>query len=57
MQAENDRINGIVKSRLSEIEDWKNKYIKLQGTMSNFENVEREKKILEDKLNNQIKNN
>ncbi len=29
MQAENDRINGILKTRLGEIEDWKAKYIKL----------------------------
>ena len=29
MQAENDRINGILKSRLSDIEEWKNKYLRL----------------------------
>ncbi len=57
MQAENDRINSILKSRLGEIEDWKGKYIKLEGTMANYAAVDREKKVLEDKLNNQIRNN
>jgi hypothetical protein len=46
-----------LKSRLGEIEDWKGKYVKLETTISNYTNVDREKKNLEDKLNNQIKNN
>lgn len=57
MQAQNDRINGILKTRLGEIEDWKGKYVKLEGTIANYANVDREKKLLEDKLNNQIKAN
>lgn len=57
MQAQNDRINGILKTRLGQIEDWKGKYIKLESTIVNYANVDREKKGVEDKLNNQIKNN
>jgi len=57
MQAENERINGILKSRLGEIEDWRNRYSKLEITLNNYSNVDREKKNLEDKLNNQLKNN
>lgn len=34
MNIENDRVNGILKSRLGEIEDWKSKYNQLQGQLS-----------------------
>lgn len=57
MQAENERINGILKSRLGEIEDWKNRYSKMEATVANYSVVDREKKNVQDKLNNQIKNN
>ena len=39
MQAENDRINGILKSRLGDIEEWKNKYMKLEGQVNDFSEV------------------
>ena len=57
LQAENDRINGILKSRLGDIEEWKNKYLRLENEVNNFSEVERMKKLLEDKLNSQVKNN
>lgn len=57
LQAENDRINGILKSRLGDIEEWKNKYLRLEKEINNFSEVERMKKVLEDKLNGQVKNN
>jgi len=44
MQAENERINGILKSRLGEIEDWKNRYSKMEATVANYSVVDREKK-------------
>lgn len=44
MQAENDRINGILKSRLSDIEEWKGKYMRIEATMGNYTDMEREKK-------------
>ena len=39
MQAENDRINGILKSRLAEVEDWKGKYGRLEQQVNNFSDV------------------
>jgi hypothetical protein len=56
-KAENDRINGILKSRVGEIEDWKNKCMKMEGTIANYATIDKEKQKVEDKLNNQIRNN
>jgi predicted nuclease with TOPRIM domain len=46
LKIENDRINGILKSRLGEIEDWKGRHNVLQATVSNFGNIEKEKQAL-----------
>ena len=39
MKIENDRINGILKSRLSEIEDWKSRYNNLENKLNNLGNI------------------
>ena len=57
LQAENDRINKILKSRQEEIEDWKMKTNSLQSNIDNFGIIERDKKKLEDQFNNQVKTN
>lgn len=57
LQAENERINKILKSRQSEIEDWKVKAHTLQTNIDNFSVVERDMKALEDQFNNQVKSN
>ena len=57
LKIENDRINGILKSRLGEIEDWKSRYSTLEKNFNNYSNVEKEKKVLEDRCNHQIKQN
>ena len=41
LQAENDRVNKILKSRQAEIEDWKSKTNSLQSRIENFTLVER----------------
>ena len=41
LQAENDRVNKILKSRQAEIEDWKGKTNSLQSRIENFTLVER----------------
>lgn len=56
LKIENDRINGILKSRLGEIEDWKNKYNTIQQQITIYINVEKEKKNVEDKLNGYVRN-
>ncbi len=56
IKAENDRINGILKSRLEEIEMWKKKNSDLEGGLSRMAFLEKDKKMFEDKFNNQIKN-
>jgi len=55
MKLENDRINGILKSRLSEIEEWKNRYSQMEIKLNEYAYVEKDKKKIEDKFNNQIK--
>ena len=57
LKIENDRINGILKSRLGEIEDWKGRYNQLQVTVTGFEGVEKDRKALEDRCGQQIKQN
>lgn len=36
LKIENDRINGILKSRLGEIEDWKNRHNQAQAALSSY---------------------
>ena len=55
MQAENDRINGLLRTRQGEIEDWKGRHSKLETTISNFSHIETEKSNLQSKLNDQVK--
>lgn len=57
LKIENDRINGILKSRLGEIEDWKNRHNQAQAALSNYGNLEKEKKAVEERCGNQIKQN
>lgn len=57
LQAENERINKVLKSRQSEIEDWKTKAGTLQSNIDNFGIIERDKKKLEDQFNGQVKAN
>jgi chromosome segregation ATPase len=54
-KAENDRINGILKSRLEEIEAWKRKNGELEGAIARLGLLEKDKKMFEDKFNHQIK--
>jgi hypothetical protein len=55
IKAENDRINGILKSRLEEIETWKKKNADLESGLSKMAFMEKDKKMIEDKFNNQLK--
>jgi hypothetical protein len=55
LQAENDRINNILKSKQGEIEDWKGRTNKLEVTIKNFSYVEQEKNNLQSRLNDQVK--
>ena len=57
LKAENDRINGILKSRLAEIEEWRSKYTRLEGNLNNLAAVEKDKQNMESKYNEQIRNN
>lgn len=56
-RAENERINGIQKSRLAEIEDWKSKYTALQQTVSLFETLEKDKRSIEERFGHKIREN
>lgn len=56
IKTENDRINGILKARLEEIETWKKKNAELENGLSKMAFMEKDKKMLEDKFNNQLKN-
>lgn len=47
---ENDRINGILKSRLGEIEDWKAKHHLLQQQLEQLPLLQQDKKALDDRL-------
>lgn len=55
MQAENDRINGLLRTRQGEIEDWKNRHSKLEVTINNFTHVEKDRENLQNKLNDQVR--
>lgn len=44
IQTENDRINGILKTRLSEIDEWKNRYHGLEKQIGNFTSIEKQRK-------------
>lgn len=36
LKIQNDRINGILKSRLGEIEEWKNRYAQMEAKLNEF---------------------
>lgn len=55
LQAENDRINGLLRTKQGEIEDWKGRHNKLEVTINNFTHVEKEKDNLQNKLNDQVR--
>ena len=57
MKIENDRVSGILKSRLAEIEDWKGKYNRLEGQLSGLDGLKKEKKALEDRCNDYVRQN
>ncbi len=57
LQIENDRINGILKTRLSEIEEWKRRYHQLESDVDHYKSFEKDKKMLEHRYNEQVKNN
>ena len=46
LKIENDRINGILKSRLSEIEEWKGRCKEFEREMNGYEGLQKEKKSL-----------
>ena len=56
-RVESERINGIQKSRLAEIEDWKSKYKALQQTVSLFETLEKDKRAIEERCGQQVREN
>lgn len=45
----------MLKSKQSEIEEWKNRHNKLESKVSNFAFVEQEKANLQNRLNDQVK--
>jgi hypothetical protein len=45
-----------LKSRLAEIEDWKNRYAQIEARLNEYAYVEKDKKALEEKFNSLIKN-
>lgn len=55
LKIENDRINGILKSRLGEIEDWKSKHNQLQMDMEKVGALQQDKKSLEDRIGHQVR--
>ena len=55
LQAENDRINNILKSKQTEIEEWKGRHNKAEGKLSNMGFLEQEKANLQSRLNDQVK--
>lgn len=54
---ENDRINGILKSRMAEIEDWKERTKKLEAALSSYSRLELDKKAADDRHQQQLKQN
>lgn len=42
---------------MGEIEDWKSRYNQAQATLNNYGNLEKEKKAVEERCGNQIKQN
>ena len=56
VKVENDRINGILKSRLEEIQTWKKKNADLENALSQMNFMAEEKRMLQEKFNNNIKN-
>jgi hypothetical protein len=55
LQAENDRVNNILKGKQGEIEDWKTRHNKLENSIKNYSYVEQEKNALQGRLNDQVK--
>ena len=46
MSRENDRLNGVIRTRIGEIENWKNKYTDIQKQIGKYIDMEKEKKNL-----------
>lgn len=46
-QTESERIYGIMKSRLVEIDEWKNKYYELEKHLGEMGNLDKERRALE----------
>jgi chromosome segregation ATPase len=57
LKIENDRINGILKSRLSEIEDWKGRYQQVEQQLAQAALLHQEKKALEERCGSQVRQN
>jgi chromosome segregation ATPase len=55
MRAENDRVSSILKTRQEEIDNWKKKYNELDAITTRYSLLERDKKVLEEKYANQLK--
>lgn len=46
MSRENDRLNGVIRTRIGEIENWKNKYTDIEKQIGKYIDMEKEKKNL-----------
>jgi hypothetical protein len=46
MSRENDRLNGVIRTRIGEIENWKSKYTDIEKQISKYIDMEKEKKNL-----------
>lgn len=55
LRIENERMNGVLKSRLEEMEGWKRKAQDWEREADKVGNVERDRRALEDKYSQQIK--
>lgn len=55
MRAENDRVTSILKTRQEEIDNWKKKYNELDALSTRYSLLDRDKKLLEEKYVNQLK--
>ena len=55
LNAELERLNGVMKNRLLEAEEWKSKCSRLEVTVSNYQVVEKTNKDLENRLKDNTK--
>ena len=46
MSRENDRLNGVIRTRIGEIENWKSKYTDIEKQIGKYIDMEKEKKNL-----------